>query len=136
MRILPINVRKQRTIALAAVIVAAGVTIIFALALSASAQSEPWRAAVTGVSVAAGDNPGELVISWDAHPENPNDYRVKWAEEDGDFRPYGNSDWNAYPAGTTHTTLSALFRTPHFSRTLRLMIPSVGHVPPATVVRQ
>ena len=103
LRILPINVRKQRTISLAAVIIAAGVTIIFALALSASAQSEPWRAAVTGVSVVAGDNPGELVISWDAHPENPNDYRVKWAEEDGDFRPYGNSDWNAYPTGTTHT---------------------------------
>ena len=57
--------------------VAAGVAIIFVLARSESAQSEPWPTAVTVVSVAAGDNPGELVISWDAHPENANDYPVK-----------------------------------------------------------
>ena len=71
LRILPINVRKQRTIALAAVIVAAGVTIIFALALSASAETEPWRAAVTGGIVAAGDNPGELVITGMPTPRTP-----------------------------------------------------------------
>ncbi len=88
---------------LAIITVALAAIIALALTLSASAQSEPWQAAVTGVSVVAGDNPGELVVSWDAHPENPNDYRVKWAEEDGEFRPYGNSNWNAYPTGTTHT---------------------------------
>ena len=96
-------IRKQRAIGLAAFVIAAGAIAVFALTLSASAQGEPRRAAVTGVSVVAGDSAGELVISWDAHPENPNDYRVKWAEEDGEFRPYGNRDWNAFPTGTTHT---------------------------------
>ena len=98
-------IREQRAVALAATIVTAGAMAAFALTLSASAQSEtePWQAAVTGVTAGPGDDPGELLITWDAHPENANDYRVKWAEENGWFRPWDNTNWNAYPVPNSLT---------------------------------
>ena len=59
--------------------------------------------AVTGLTVSPGDNPGELSISWEPHPDGPEDYRVKWAEEDGGYRSYLDTQWNAFPTGTQHT---------------------------------
>jgi hypothetical protein len=58
---------------------------------------------VAGLTVTAGDNAGELDISWNAHPEGPNKYRVKWAAQDGDFAVVTDLDWNAFPTGTSHT---------------------------------
>ena len=72
--------------------------------MSASAQTdEPWTAAVTGLTVTTSDDGGELEIAWDAHPEGANDYRVSWADHDGDFEPPSNTDWNASPTTNSHT---------------------------------
>ena len=72
------------------------------ITVSAQSDEEPWKAPVTGLSVSAGDTPGDLNISWTAHPENAEEYRVTWAPSGEDFRPYGQSHWNAYPTGTSH----------------------------------
>ena len=57
--------------------------------------------AVTGVSVQPGANAGELDVSWDAHPDGADDYRVSWAPQDENFRTWTNTNWNAYPTGNT-----------------------------------
>ncbi len=68
-----------------------------------NAQTPPWEQAVTGLIVGPGESAGSLAISWDAHPGDPQDYRVKWAPQGENYRRYGNLDWNAYPTSTSHT---------------------------------
>ena len=46
---------------------------------------------------------GEIDISWNTHPDDPSNYRVKWAAQDGDFAAVTDLDWNAFPTGTSHT---------------------------------
>ena len=53
--------------------------------------------AVTGLSVEAGDAPGELHVSWDPHPSGAVDYRVKWARVGTNFKKIQETDWNAFP---------------------------------------
>ena len=53
-------------------VVALAVTAILAFtAMAVSAQSDDpdWRQSVTGLTVSAGDDPGEMVINWDAHTQ-------------------------------------------------------------------
>ena len=77
---------------------------LMTVAAPASAQTEePWRAAVTGLTVSGGDQAGELEITWDVHPEGARDYRVKWALAGERFKNYRDRDWNAFPTGTSYT---------------------------------
>ena len=64
-------------------------------------------AAVTGLSLQAGDAPGELHVSWDAHPQGVVDYRVKWAPAGQDFKKIWDTDWNAFPVDN-ELTISGL----------------------------
>ena len=92
------------TASLAAVVAVLVVAAIAALGpAQVSAQQSDWDQPVTGVTVSPGDNPGELDISWDAHPAGPQDYRVKWAPVDEDYRRWGDRNWNAYLSSTSHT---------------------------------
>ena len=47
------------------------VILAFAMVMTVSAQSDDpdWKVAPTGLNVAAGDNAGELDLTWDAHPQ-------------------------------------------------------------------
>ena len=54
-------------------------------------------AAVTGLSVQAGNAAGELHVSWDPHPNGARDYRVKWARVGTNFKKIQDTDWNAFP---------------------------------------
>ena len=92
------RVRLFAALSLVAVVLAAAVADV---AVPAHAASQ--RGPVTGVTAQPGDNPGELIIAWDAHPDGANDYRVALAPADGEYSPYGNRTWNAYPAGATVT---------------------------------
>ena len=86
--------------------IAAGLAILTTLALimSGPAQAqEPRKAAVTGLTLSPGDNAGDLVITWDTHPEDPEDYRVRWALDGENFKRFDNADGNAYPTSTSHT---------------------------------
>ena len=96
---------KQWRLIVAASLVAAVIIVITMLATgtTAWAQSNPQRAAVTGLSATPGSNPGEIDVSWDAHPAGAKDYRVAWKPVGGSFRRPGNTNWNAKPTATGMT---------------------------------
>ena len=90
-------------IIMAAIAFVAAWAIVATVPSSAQTEQQPWQMAVTGLAVAPGDAPGELHITWDAHPENPNNYRVNWTAQDDEFADFRDSDWNAFLEATTHT---------------------------------
>ncbi len=97
------SLRRMFSIVVVLAIALAAAWAILTAVQQASAQAqEPWQYPVTGLTVTQGDEPGELNISWDSHPEGPNNYRISLAEEDGDFRTYTNLDWNAFVAANSH----------------------------------
>ena len=61
---------------------------------------------ITGVTLTS-PNPGELVITWDAPSNSPDDYRVTWKKSDGKWTSYKDDNTalggNAFPTGTSHT---------------------------------
>ena len=69
----------------------AAVAVVFVTQVKVSAQEPAHRSAVTGATVTAGGNAGELVVSWGAHPERATDYRVIWAPAGENYRRYANS---------------------------------------------
>ena len=80
----------------------------FVAPMSASAQAnEAQQAAVTGLSVSTGTNPGELDINWDPHPAGPGGYHVAWAPSHSGFRPSDDADWNSQSA-TNSLTVTGL----------------------------
>ena len=95
---------RWRWLAVAACVVA----LISVEAVPAAASDSP--AAVTGVSARTGENPGELVVSWDAHPGQPQDaYRVAIAPVGGSYvggefgGKLGGPTRNAFTKATTIT---------------------------------
>ena len=57
---------------MAVAIAAAGLSVTSGAA-SAQSVDEPWKAAVTGLTVTAGVAAGEIDVAWDAHPEGSDD---------------------------------------------------------------
>ncbi len=97
---------KSRCVEFTSTAVAILLLAVSALALwapdtiSAKTNRSP---ALTGVSVTASANPGELDVSWDAHPDGAEDHRVSWAPSNENFRTWTDTDWNAFPTGTSYT---------------------------------
>ena len=56
-------------IIMAAIAFVAARAIVATVPSSAQTEQQPWQMAVTGLAVAPGNAPGELHITWDAHPE-------------------------------------------------------------------
>ena len=80
----------------------------FAMVMTVSAQSDTpdWRQSVTGLTVSAGDDPGEMVITWDAHTQTTKtlrDYRVAWTPQGESFKRASQTDWNVHTTSTQHT---------------------------------
>ena len=92
------RVRLFAALSLAALVLAAALA-----GVAVPAQAAPQRGAVSGVTAQPGDNPGELIVAWDAHPDGANDYRVALAPADGEYSHWRDSTWNAYPAGASVT---------------------------------
>ena len=92
---------RARTIGM--VVVAAAIAILAATSALPVDAAPAWKQAPTGLSVSTGDNAGELVISWDAHPEDPIEYRVAWAPSDENFKSFGDLDWNSFQSSTSLT---------------------------------
>ena len=95
--------------------------VVLAAALAAGAvpaQAAPQRAAVSGVSAQPGDNPGELIVAWDAHPDGATDYRVALAPADGEYSSWRDNTWNAYPTDTT-VTFSGLVEDAEYTLKVR-----------------
>ena len=94
-------------VSLVAVAIAAAGLSVTGGAASAQSVDEPWKAAVTGLTVTAGVAAGEIDVAWDAHPEGADEYRVAWAPDGESFRSASDSDWNAFPS-TNQVTLGGL----------------------------
>ena len=94
---------KQWRLIAASIVAAAIVLITLATGMTAWAQSNPQRAAVTGLSATSGANPGQIDVSWDAHSAGATEYLVKWAPDGENFRSASNTDWNANPTATSMT---------------------------------
>ena len=92
------RVRLFAALSLAAVVLAAALA-----GVAVPAQAAPQRAAVSGLTAQPGDNPGELIVAWDAHPDGAADYRVALAPADGEYSSWRDSTWNAYPADASVT---------------------------------
>ena len=101
----PVNpFNNQRWLIVVASIVAAAIVIaMLATGTTAWAQSNPQKAPVTGLSATPGSNPGEIDVTWDAHPAGARDYRVAWKPDGERFRPASDTDWNAKPTATGMT---------------------------------
>ena len=82
-------------------LLAAVAALAAVLTTSTLVEAQTQVPAVTGVSVQPGANAGGLDVSWDAHPDGADDYRVSWAPQGENFRGRTNTNWNAYPAGTS-----------------------------------
>ncbi|MXZ52246.1 MAG: fibronectin type III domain-containing protein, partial [Acidimicrobiaceae bacterium] len=100
--------RPERRRSLAVRVAAAGIIVAVLAPTTAAARPADSLApaevalvtrpaAVTGLSVQAGDAAGELHVSWDPHPNGAVDYRVKWARVGTSFKKVSNTDWNAFP---------------------------------------
>ena len=89
--------------AVAALVIAALTTTI---TVSAQSADPDWRLAPTGLTVLAGDEAGELDITWDANSQATktlSDYRVTWTPDGADFKAPGETNWNAYPTSNQLT---------------------------------
>ena len=56
--------------------------------------------------MSAGDDPGEMLITWDAHTQTTKtlrDYRVAWTPQGESFKSANRTNWNVYTTSTQHT---------------------------------
>ena len=95
-------------LATVAVLTVIAVILAFSAVMTVSAQSDPpeWRMPVTGLTVTAGDDPGELQITWDHHPQTTKtflNYRVAWAPQGDSFKSADQTDWNVHTTSNQHT---------------------------------
>ena len=82
--------------------------LAFATVRTVSAQSDDrdWKLPVTGLTAVAGDDPGEMIISWDAHTQTTKtflNYRVAWTPEGERFKSADRTNWNVYTTSNQHT---------------------------------
>ena len=93
-------VRRLGTLAVMIALMAVFMTV------TVQADGPDWRMPATGLTVTAGDDPGELEITWDAHTQTTKtllNYRVAWTPQGESFKSADQTDWNLYTAGTQHT---------------------------------
>ena len=84
----------------------AAILAFTAMVVSAQSDDPDWRLPVTGLTVSAGDDPGEMVINWDAHTQTTKtlrNYRVAWTPQGESFKRASQTDWNVFTTSTQHT---------------------------------
>ena len=87
-------VRRLGTLAVMIALMAVVMTV------TVQADGPDWKQSPTGLTVTAGDQAGELDITWDAHPQTTKtlqDYRVTWTPDGEPFKNNDQTDWYAYP---------------------------------------
>ena len=104
------NPNTLRTYKIPAVLALMAIASIlaFATVMTVSAQSDDpdWKLPVTGLTAVAGDDPGEMIISWDAHTQTTKtfiNYRVAWTPQGESFKSADQTDWNFHTTSTQHT---------------------------------
>ena len=84
--------------------------LAFTTVMTVSAQSDDrdWKLPVTGLTAVAGNDPGEMIISWDAHTQTTKtflNYRVAWTPEGKRFKSVDRTNWNVYTTSNQHTVI-------------------------------
>ena len=93
------------TIRLGALAVMIALMAVF-MTFTVQADGPDWRLPVTGLTAVAGDDPGEMLITWDAHTQTTKtllNYRVAWTPQGESFKKADQTDWNTHTTGTQHT---------------------------------
>ena len=95
---------RQNTLIAALVLLI--VTSALLLLLHQPAEAQTDTKATSNLALSS-PNPGELVITWDAPTDAPDDYRVTWKKSDSKWPSYKKENTveggNAFPTGTSHT---------------------------------
>ncbi|MYK76475.1 MAG: hypothetical protein F4016_06030 [Acidimicrobiaceae bacterium] len=94
----------RRRALLTLLVLAAGLAVLPGKSLASSSMAAPQLSS---------DGVGQLTVAWDTPSPVPDDYRVMWAPEDGDWLSYRNANeterGNLYPGGDqTHVTIDGL----------------------------
>ena len=91
-----------------------GVALFIAYGLAGTAQGQAGSGAIPSLTLDSNE-PGQLVITWQAPDPAPTDYRIIWANSSLDYLSYKDSNeaerGNVYPAGGV-TTLTLNNLTP------------------------
>ena len=91
---------SRRTRWLVAALAAALASAVLAVPAQASGgRPQP----VANLAAVPGDSPGEIVVTWDAHPNIAKDYRVSFKPIGGTFQPVRDAAWNAFTLDNTVT---------------------------------
>ncbi len=80
------------------------------IAAYAQSNQQDWKQSPTGLNVTAGDNAGELNLTWDPHTQTSktlSDYRVTWTPDGEAFKTNDQTEWYAYPT-TNEVTVTGL----------------------------
>ena len=107
--------RKIAPLALVAMVsMVVGVALFIAYGLAGTAQGQAGSGAIPSLTLDSNE-PGQLVITWQAPDPAPTDYRIIWANSSLDYLSYKDSNeaerGNVYPAGGV-TTLTLNNLTP------------------------
>ena len=101
--LVPTGTKQTAVITALALLLVAAALLVFLQSPSAAQGNDK----ATGNLALSSPNPGELVITWNAPSNAPDDYRVTWKKSDGRWHSYKNDNTveggNAFPTGTSHT---------------------------------
>ena len=70
------------------------------MTVTVQADGPDWKQSPTGLTVSAGDQAGEIDLTWDPNPQTTktlSDYRVTWTPDGEPFKTKNQTDWYAYP---------------------------------------
>ena len=100
------------SILIAALLLVVGVALFIAYGLAGTAHAQAESGAIPSLTLDSNE-PGQLVINWQAPEQAPTDYRIRWANSSMGFLSYKDSDEaqraNVYPdGGVTTLTLNGL----------------------------
>ena len=80
------------------------------MTVTVQADDPDWKQSPTGLTVSAGDQAGEIDITWDPESQTSktlSDYRVTWTPDGEGFKTNDQTDWYAYPT-TNQVTVTGL----------------------------
>lgn len=102
------QINRTKWVALSALLSVAVFAVLAAMTLTTAPGASAQTSAVTGLTVNAGSNLGELDVTWDAHPDGADDYRLSWRVNGQGWKTYTDTTGNAFPTGTSHTITGLL----------------------------
>ena len=79
------------------------------MTVTVQADDPDWKQSPTGLAVSAGNEDGEIDITWNPESQTSktlSDYRVTWTPDGEPFKTNDQTDWYAYPTTNQVTVMS------------------------------